>query len=147
MSGDGATMTATINQTNPLSVTETIAGVFHAGDVINTVVGGIPFRYVVKPADTNAAGVATAIAALIDAHPLILASAAGAVITITFTGTANGVVVTSGSTALSLGGSGGTITPTWTGNLTLGDSWSVDVYPVGIKFQSSIEWLDQFSIQ
>ncbi len=134
VTGTSATMTATINQTDPLSVTETIGGVFHAGDVITTTVLGVVFAHTVISGDTDAAGTATAIAALIDASALFIASAVGAVITITYASTAVGVVVTSATTALTLGTSGSTVTPTFSGSLTLGDSWTVNVYPVGISY-------------
>lgn len=41
-------------------------------------------------------------------------------------------VVTSG-TPFNLGGSGGTIEMTWTGNLIAGDKWQVQAWPVGVK--------------
>jgi len=40
--------------------------------------------------------------------------------------------ITSG-TALTLGAKGGSITPTWTGDLVLGQKWSLVVFPVGVK--------------
>lgn len=134
VTGTGATVTATVNYTNPLAPTITIGGTFHVGDIITATVNGIIYKLVVTVGMTDLAGIATALAALIDPHALITASAAGAVVTIGYTGTAAGVVVTSGSTALSLGNSGGTITPTWAGSLTLGNSWEVYVYPVGLKY-------------
>ena len=42
--------------------------------------------------------------------------------------------ITSGVTAVTLGNSGATVTPTWAGSLTLGDSWTVRVTPVGIRY-------------
>lgn len=40
--------------------------------------------------------------------------------------------ITSGST-LALGAKGGTTTPTWTGNLVVGQKWQIPVFPRGIK--------------
>jgi hypothetical protein len=42
-------------------------------------------------------------------------------------------VVTSGVTAVALGAKGGTVTPTWVGNLTVGQKWQVACFPRGIK--------------
>ncbi|CAO3460819.1 hypothetical protein [Azospirillum argentinense] len=47
---------------------------------------------------------------------------------------ATGVVITSGE-AISLGTSGATLTPTFVGNLSVGDTWRVMVVPVGIGYK------------
>lgn len=129
------TVSGSWNVTDPLAPKLTISGTFQVGDIVRVIAGGIVFTHTVVSGDTDLSGIASAIEALIDAHALITASASSAVVTLGFTGSAAGVVVTSGSTALSLGNSGGTLTPTWTGNLTLNDSWDVEVYPVGLKYQ------------
>lgn len=44
------------------------------------------------------------------------------------------LTVTTASSPLSLGTSGATAQPTWTGSLVVGQKWSVTVFPKGVKF-------------
>jgi len=122
--------TLTLDESDPTSVTYTVGGTFTAGDKFTAVVNGETFTHTVVAGDTDNDGIATALAALIDANTLLTASATAAVVTVTIPSTA----VTSGSTALDLGGSGTTVTPTFSGSLTLGDKWTVTVSPKGIKY-------------
>lgn len=147
VTGSGATVTATVDQSDPLAVDVTIGGVFHVGDVVTVVVCGVEFNLTVTSGMTNLNGIATALATLIDAHALITASPSSAVVTIGYAGLAAGVVVTSGSTALTIGDSDVTLTPTWTGNLTLGDSWTVYVYPVGLKYLPVSEDFESITLE
>ena len=133
VTGPTPTMTLTVNVTDPLSVTYTVAGAFQAGDILNATVGGILFAYTVISSDTDTDGAAASLASLIDAATDIGAVASTSVITVTFTGVRAGTVLTTTVTALALGDSGGTIVPTWASDLVLGDSWTVTVSPVGLR--------------
>lgn len=55
-----------------------------------------------------------------------------AIINIIFVGLALGVAVTSGATAVVLGRSLASVTPTWTGSLVAGDAWKEDLLRPGI---------------
>lgn len=134
VTGAGATVTMTVDATDPLAVDYTVGGVFHAGDVVKAVVGGKSFTLPVTGAHTNLNGIASALAALIDADTRLTASATGAVVSVTFEGAAAGVTATSGVTAVALGNSSAAITPTWAGSLVLGDSYTVWVSPTGFRF-------------
>lgn len=133
--GTTPTITATVNDTDPLAVDVTIGGVFQAGDVVRIDVNGNRYERTTVSGDTDLTGVADGIATLINAHALIVCNNTAAVVNITYTGAGAGSTITSGSTALTLGESAMTLTPTWTGNLTLGDYWEVYVYPTGIKYE------------
>lgn len=135
--GTSPTMTLTQGLTSAgdyTSITYTVGGSFQAGDILTAVVGGVTFRYTVVSGDTNSDGAATSLAALIDADPRMAASAASSVVTVTFASNAVGVVTTSGTTAINIGGSGAQITPTWTGNLTLADKWDLQVLEPGVHY-------------
>jgi hypothetical protein len=117
----------------PVAPTFTVGGTPAAGDTLYATIGGLTFEYDVV-GSPSAATVATALAALIDADSRLTAAAVGAVITIGFTSGAAITTVTSGSTAIALGASGATITPTWTGNLVIGQQWIVELYEVGYMY-------------
>lgn len=70
---------ATTSQT----ATATVGGTFEVGDAFTVTLGGIAFTHTVVSGDTNNDGIATALAALIDAHADYVATASGAVVTIT----------------------------------------------------------------
>lgn len=135
---DSATTTLTLGGT-PASPTFTVAGAVAEGDMLYAVIGGVVFDYEVTAID--AAGpdpedlVATALAALIDADSRLTASATDNVITVTYASGAANVVVTSGTTAVALGASGATITPTWVGNLVVGQKWIVQLYETGYMYR------------
>lgn len=146
--GTTPTVTATMDDTDPLALEVTIGGVFEAGNIVQLSLGGYTFDYTVLVGDTDLDGIATAVAALVNAHALFAASAVGAVVTITFTSNAVGVTVTSGVTALSVGGATGlTVTPTFAGALVLGDSWEIPVYPQGIKYLPISDDFESMSIE
>lgn len=131
-----ATTTLTLNQSDLTSLVFTVGGVFAAGDDLYAVVGGVVFALTTTAGHTDINGVATALAALINADPRLTAAAVGADVTVTFTGAqAAPVVVTSGTTAISLGDSGAAITPTWTGDLVKGQSWVVSLYEEGYMYR------------
>lgn len=133
---DSATTTLTLNQADMTSLEFTVAGVFQAGDDLYATIGGVTFTLTTVAGHTDVAGVATALAALIDADARLTASAALGVITVTFTGTNSApVTVTSGTTAVALGDSGATITPTWAGNLLKGQKWVVSLYEEGYMYR------------
>lgn len=130
---DSATTTLTLGGTLVVP-TFTVAGTPAEGDDLYAVIGGVVFAYTVGAAPT-VGGIATALAALIDADPRLTASAALGVVTVGFASGATPVVLTSGTTALDLGASGAEITPTWTGNLVEGQEWIVDLYETGYMYR------------
>lgn len=118
----------------PTAPTITLGGTYASGDVFNFNVHGFVGSYTAASATTSV--VATGLAAAINALSSLLNFAAvSAVITGAYTGAAAGVVVTSGTTALTLGSTGVTITPTWSGTMDLGHQWKVSVSPTGIQYQ------------
>lgn len=129
-----ASGTVTVNATNPLSVVFTIGGTWAVGDTVTAYVGGEKFTHTVPGGGTATTAIATALAALIDLSTDIAASAVGSAATVTFTNDKGGTTVTSGSTALDVGNSGVNVTPTWTGNLALGQTWKVRISPAGIEY-------------
>ncbi len=121
------------------SLAYTIGGTFAAGEQVRVVVGGERFEYTTVSGDTNTDGVATAIAALIDADARFAATASGSVITVTFatnssTTKVQAIVVTSGSTDIPVGNSGAVIRVTWSGSLVQGDSWDILVLEPGVHY-------------
>jgi hypothetical protein len=126
--------TVTVDASNPLSVTYTIGGTWAVGDTVTAYVGGEKFTHTVIGGGTATTAIATALASLIDAGTDIVASASTSTVTVTFSNAKTGTVITSGSTALAIGNSGATITPTWTGNLALGQQWKVRTSPAGIQY-------------
>lgn len=120
----------------PVAPTFTVGGVPAEGDTLYAVVGGLTFVYTVTAltaGDEDAC--ATALAALIDADARLTASAATNVITVGFAGASAPVTITTGVTAVSLGASGATITPSWTGNLVVGQKWVVTLYETGYMYR------------
>jgi phage tail sheath gpL-like len=108
--------------------TLTVGGVFTVGDVLNYSLDGYARTYSVKTADTNLAGVATALAAAINADaalsPRVTASPAGAVVTLTAKrkGTA--------SNAMALTASGATTTLAAGAATLAGGAGTDDVLPI-----------------
>lgn len=132
--GTGATMTVAVNQTNPLVPTITIGGSFNAGDAGNFDVNGEKYELVATAGHATLSGYATALATLIDAHALITATPAGAVVTLGYAGTGLGTTITTAVTAINLGNSSAIETPAWSGSLILNDYWTVLLTPVGLKY-------------
>lgn len=138
--GGGLTVTQGLTTAGDYSsITYTIGGTFAAGELLRVVVGGERFEYTTVSGDTNANGVATSIAALIDADARFAATASTGVITVTFaTNSAASYVqaltVTSGSTDIPIGSTGGVIRITWSGSLTQGDSWDIWVREPGVHY-------------
>ena len=138
----GGTSTVTVGRTSAndnTSITYTIGGTFAAGQKLRLTVGGIRFEYTTISGNTDNAGLATALAALLDAHPLLAASASTNVITVTFpnnsaTAKAEAVTVTSGTTEIPIGDTGATIIPTWTGSVAFGDTWDIQVLEQGVHY-------------
>lgn len=128
-----ATTTITVNTTNPLAPTFTIATP-QIGDIIVFSVYGVRFKYTVGSAVANTE--ATAIAALL-VDPAVVdrwtAGAATGTVTVTVTG-ALGITLTSATTGVNLGTAGGVITPTWSGALVIGDYWTVDTIRPGFHY-------------
>lgn len=134
---DSATTTLTLGGTRA-APTFTVGGVVAEGDQIYAVIGGVVFYYEVTAADAIDANpdeaVATALTALIAADTRLTATVLGAVITVGFESGASLVTLTSGTTAIVLGDSDAEITPTWAGNLVLGQKWIVQLYEVGYMY-------------
>lgn len=129
------TGTMTIDDaTDPKSVTYDTTNLLTIGigDVIRVTVMGIPF--LVTTTGTTVGQTATDIAAIINAHADFAASAVTNVVTVTFSGNAASVVVTSASTALTLGASGHAIVPTWTGSQDLNDKFVAVAKPTGHEY-------------
>lgn len=61
----------------------TLGGLFDPGTIFRVTLGGTPFDYTAVAGDVNLAGVASDLAAVIDASPTYTATAAGQVVTIT----------------------------------------------------------------
>lgn len=131
---DSATTTLTLDASDLTSLEFTVAGTPAEGDTLYAVIGGVVFEYTLDALD-DVDSTATALAALIDADPRLTASATLGVITVGFASGAAPVVVTSGTTAIALGASGATVTPTWTGNLTKGQKWIVQLYETGYQYK------------
>lgn len=134
LDGVTTTVTAVVDESDPLAVDITIGGVFLVGDIVRACVNGVLYEHAVITGDTDLDGIATAVAALIDVHALIIAGTTLAVVNITYTGAGAGTVTTSATTAQNLGDTGMDLTPTWAGSLVLGDSWEVTVNPTGVRY-------------
>jgi hypothetical protein len=126
--------TLTLDETDRTALEIVVGGTPAAGDQCYVIVGGLTFFYEVEAGDDEE-DVAAALAALIDADSRLAASAVTDTITVTFTSGSAPVTVTSGSTAVALGNSGATITPTWTGNLVEGQKWVVQLYETGYHYK------------
>jgi hypothetical protein len=123
-----------VDNSDPLAPTLSLSGTWVVGDLIYVNINGViaTFTCAATSSSSNATDLATFITAL---STLWTAAAASTVVTITYAGTATGVVVTTGVTAVALGASGGTQTPTWTGNLSLGQTWYGKVTPRGVRYK------------
>lgn len=126
--------TIAVVQTDPTIETITFAGTWVAGDRITFNVHGYSGFVTVGATVTVTAVAALVTAALVALNTDLGAASALGVVTLTYTNAFTGVVVTSGSTAIALGDSSCTATPTWTGSLTLGQQWQIDVYPTGVLY-------------
>jgi hypothetical protein len=69
--------------TTQQTATATVGGTFEVGDAFTVTLGGTAFTHTVVAGNTDNAGIATAIAALIDAHADYVATASAAVVTVT----------------------------------------------------------------
>ncbi len=131
--GQNPTTTIAVDATTaPLTPTFTV-GTPQVGDIVVLNIGGIRLKYTIGTtvAATEGAAIAAALTALADAR--FTAAAVGAVVTVTLVG---GVItVTTATTNIPLGGSGGAVNMTWTGNLVIGDSWTIDLLKPGYHLQ------------
>ena len=134
-----AQTTLTLDDSDETSLVFTVAGTVTEGDTLYAVVGGNVFRLTVTSAMAGAGdpdhAVATALAALIDAHSLLSASSTGEDVTVTFASNAEPITVTSGTTPIPLGDSGAQINMTWSGHLVKGQMWIVQLYEVGYMYR------------
>ncbi len=120
---DGTDAKATGSLVTAAKGTVTIAGTFHAGDIITVTVGGVATAYTVVAGDTNVAGIAASLATALNSNSafsaIAYATVAAAVVTIvskalntttltsavsgagaTVTATASGATLTGGGTAI-----------------------------------------------
>lgn len=120
--------------TDPQSVEYDFTGLagFSVGDVWRVTVMGL--RFTVTATGTTATTLGDDVEAAVDAHADISAVNAAGVVTVTFSGNLASTVLTSGVTALTLGASGHTVTPTWAGSLDLNDSFSAVTKPTGTEY-------------
>ncbi|MET4190687.1 MULTISPECIES: hypothetical protein [unclassified Bradyrhizobium] len=142
--GPGKTTTIAVDKTAPLAPTFTVATP-KIGDVVVVCIYGIRIKYTIASAvaATEATALAAAITAVMTANAdtRFTVAAATAVVTATIVGGVT--VVTTATTNINLGVSGGQVNMTWTGSLVLGDSWTVDCLrpgyhytPVSANFES-----------
>jgi hypothetical protein len=134
-----ALTTLTLDASDESSLVFTVGGTVTEGDDLYAVIGGMVFKHTVTAANVAApvpaTAIATAMAARINDHDLFVASSVDEDITVTFIASAAPVVVTSGTTPIALGASGATITPTWTGPLTRGQMFVVQLYETGYMYR------------
>jgi hypothetical protein len=129
--------TLTLDKSDLTSLEFTVGGTPTEGNDLYAVIGGVAFPYTVtgvdEAADTDT--VATNLAALINADPRLSASATASVVTVTYTGNAAPITLTTATTAVPLGDSGAEITPTWAGDLKVGQAWIVTLYETGYTYR------------
>ena len=113
--------------------TFTFGGVFAVNDVIEVFVGGLRFYYQVPVGGTSNAAIATAVAAIIDPDARIIAAAAGAVITCSFSGAAAEQVNSGAGQVVTLGASGAQVTLP-AAVLTVGDYYDIPLYRPGVRY-------------
>lgn len=123
----------TLDESDPNSLEFTVGGAYTEGDDLYAIVGGVTFPLRVTSGMSDNDGIATALAALIDADARLSAVAVANVVTVTFATPA--VVVTAGATAIPLGNSGAEITPNFVGNLLAGQEWIVTLYEEGYMYR------------
>ena len=119
--------------TNPESVTYKIGGTPVAGEFIVACVGGVYIRATV-PATPTLDTTAAALAAALTAAAAGRWTVSAATDTVTVTDLVGGVVVTTGTTMINLGASGGQLNMAWTGSLVLNDRWTVDLTQPGMLY-------------
>lgn len=132
--------------TDPQSVTYDFTGLssLTIGDTFRAYVLGIPFVVTVTVATPT--GLGDDFETAVDAHPAFNASNAAGTVTVTFAGDAASTVITSGATALALGASGHTVTPTWTGSLVLNDNWDAVTKPIGWEYTPISDGFDSLTV-
>jgi hypothetical protein len=133
----------TVDETDPLVPVYSVTGTPADGDTFVLVIGGVNVSYRVVGTMT-AADVAAALGDAIDTALGTRGSSAVDTADITITLTGGVTTVTTASTDIPLGASGGVLNMTWTGNLVLNDQWIVDLLqpgkhytPVSSAFQSA----------
>jgi hypothetical protein len=143
--GAATTTTVAVDTTDPIAPKFSI-GTPKIGDIVVVNIGGVRVKYTIGSAvaATEATALAGAITALADTRFSAVANAA--VVTVTITG---GVItVTTATTGIPLGASGAQVNMTWTGNLSLNDSWTIDLLrpgyhctPVSGDFESATMYM------
>jgi hypothetical protein len=120
----------------PIIPTYTVGGTWVAGDRLLWDIGGYSGSITVPAGGEATTAIATQLDAAMDAvgGPWT-AAPSGSTVTVTLTGAAAGVVVTTAVTALTLGETTVTETPTWSGSLTLGQYWRVSIAPPSVAYR------------
>lgn len=112
------------------TATVTLSGTFDVGDVWTVTLGGVAYTYTALATDVNLDGVATALAAVIDAADAYTASADGAVITIVAADTTVPYTITASTTNDAAGTDNQAIavavTSTQVSTATVGGTFEVD---------------------
>lgn len=125
--------TVAVDNTDPTVPVITFGGTFVVGERVNFNVLGFPGTFQVT--GTTPTAVATQFKTILNAiNADFGADDDTGVVTLTLANAFAGDEITSGTTTVSLAGSSVTLVPTWTGNLALGQSWTVDVSPKGIRY-------------
>lgn len=156
----GCTVTQGLTAANDYtSITYTVGNTSATGDRIVAVVGGVRFQYDTTGSGQTAISMATGLVAAINADPggrFTAANGGGtlAVVTVTFpanvvgTRVTAGVAVTTAVTAVLVGSSGASITPTFSGSFTALDAYDVQLLepgyhytPISTGFQSATIYL------
>lgn len=105
---------------------------FTVGDVWRVTVMGLRFTFTATGATATTLG--DDMVTAVGAHALMAAVNTAGSVAVTLSGAFAGTAITSGTTALTLGASGHTITPTWTGSQVLNDAFTAITKPVGFEY-------------
>ena len=124
----------TFNSATLTAVTLIVSGTWATGDVVEFNWFGVLLRYVVLSSDTTNTILAASIAAVIAADARFTGTAA---VTGTITGVLAGAAAPATlttATPVTLGSSGAAFTPTWTGNLVVGDYYNITLNRAGVAY-------------
>ena len=136
----------------PQITTLTVGGSFATGAALYATLGGVTYNHTSVGGDTNLDGIATALAAVIDAATAYTAAAVGAVITVTGAVSAAFPVVAGVSAgdntttwaltqtaSAAVAGVSNQLTFRW---LNLGDPGGANAYPLGMTFSAVVQRID-----
>ena len=124
--------TVVVDDSDPVSPTFTVGGTWAVDDFIEVFAFGIRAYYQVPSGGTSNSAIATALASVIANDARLSANAATSVVTVTLA-SAGPATLTSGS-AVNLGSSGASVTPSWTGSLVAGDYYDIQLVRPGVHY-------------